>query len=344
MKTRVFTAETLDQAAALLRQGKVVAFPTETVYGLGAIATNQAAVLKVFQAKGRPSDNPLIVHVADVSTVQESVETFPPMAQALADAFWPGPLTMILQAKPGRYAPALSAGLATVSFRMPDHPLTLELIRKTGVPLVGPSANRSTKPSPTKVAHVLADMDGVIAGVVEGGTTKVGVESTVVDLTNPAGPTILRPGVITKEALESVIGPLVEQVQTTAGTFEAPKAPGMKYRHYAPSTPVVAVEGSAQFWQAQVAAARKAGQRIAVLATDQYCQAVAEHVQESYMQGTTGDVAAMNHTLFDGLRTLDRDTIDVMFVEAIPDIGAGAAYMNRLTKAASEVVREATLE
>ena len=190
METQIFTKENLDIAAKALQQGEIVSFPTETVYGLGAIATSQEAVLKVFEAKGRPSDNPLIVHISDIQQMTSTVEEVPEIALTLAKAFWPGPLTMILKAKPGIYAPALSAGLPTVSFRMPNHPLTLELISKVGVPLVGPSANLSTKPSPTKVEHVFEDMNGRIRGIVDGGSSTVGVESTVIDLTNDEGPVI----------------------------------------------------------------------------------------------------------------------------------------------------------
>ena len=244
METQIFTKENLDIAAKALQQGEIVSFPTETVYGLGAIATSQEAVLKVFEAKGRPSDNPLILHISDIQQMTSTVEEVPEIALTLAKAFWPGPLTMILKAKPGIYAPALSAGLTTVSFRMPNHPLTLELISKVGIPLVGPSANLSTKPSPTKVEHVFEDMNGRIRGIVDGGSSTVGVESTVIDLTNDEGPVILRPGVITKEQIEAVIGPIQSTVKTTAGEREVPKSPGMKYRHYAPKTPVFVVDGT----------------------------------------------------------------------------------------------------
>ena len=215
METQIFTKENLDIAAKALQQGEIVSFPTETVYGLGAIATSQEAVLKVFEAKGRPSDNPLIVHISVIQQMTSTVEEVPEIALTLAKAFWPGPLTMILKAKPGIYAPALSAGLPTVSFRMPNHPVTLELITKVGIPLVGPSANLSTKPSPTKVEHVFEDMNGRIRGIVDGGSSTVGVESTVIDLTNEEGPVILRPGVITKDQIESVIGPIQSSITTT---------------------------------------------------------------------------------------------------------------------------------
>lgn len=337
MNTKVYTKETLTEAAEALKQGEVVAFPTETVYGLGAIANSQEAVLKVFAAKGRPSDNPLIVHVADLQTVKDSVEELPKEAVLLAEKFWPGPLTMILQAKPGIYAPALSAGLPTVSFRMPRHPLTLELIKQVGIPLVGPSANRSTKPSPTKVQHVLEDMDGNINGVIDGGDTQVGVESTVIDLTNEEGPVILRPGIITKEEIEAVIGPLATQMKTATGEKVAPKSPGMKYLHYAPATPVVAIKGSIHFWNQIVERYKENKQKIAIMATETLMQTFTDKVEATYRLGDTGNLMQMNQHLFDGLRNLDHRQVDIILAEATNEYGVGLAYMNRLKKAASEL-------
>ena len=320
METQIFTKENLDIAAKALQQGEIVSFPTETVYGLGAIATSQEAVLKVFEAKGRPSDNPLIVHISDIQQMTSTVEGVPEIALTLAKAFWPGPLTMILKAKPGIYAPALSAGLPTVSFRMPNHPLTLELISKVGIPLVGPSANLSTKPSPTKVEHVFEDMNGRIRGIVDGGSSTVGVESTVIDLTNDEGPVILRPGVITKEQIEAVIGPIQSTVKTTAGEREVPKSPGMKYRHYAPKTPVFVVSGTT----------------VGVIAQNAIVDAFENKVEGTYKMGTSVD--DMNRALFDALRTLDHLKLDVILAESAPEVGVGIAYMNRLKKAASTVL------
>ena len=335
MKTQIFYQETLDKAATLLKEGEVVAFPTETVYGLGAIATSQEAVLKVFEAKGRPSDNPLIVHVYSVDQVINTVEEFPENAKLLAKYFWPGPLTMILKAKPGIYAPALSAGLPTVSFRMPNHELTLSLIEQVGIPLVGPSANQSTKPSPTRVQHVVEDMDGRIAGIVDGGDTSVGVESTVIDLTNEEGPVILRPGVITKEEIEPIIGPLVEYMKTTTGEKVTPKSPGMKYRHYAPTTPVVVVEGSLEFWYQLISEYQEQGEIIAVMATNDILDAVSSKVEESYSLGEKDSLADMSHHLFNALRSLDHTEATIILAQASGKEGAGLAYMNRLEKASS---------
>ena len=308
MKTQIIHQETLEQAATLLKEGEVVAFPTETVYGLGAIATSQEAVLKVFEAKGRPSDNPLIVHVHSVDQVINTVEEFPESAKLLAKHFWPGPLTMILKAKPGIYAPALSAGLPTVSFRMPNHELTLSLIEQVGIPLVG--------------------------------DTSVGVESTVIDLTNEDGPVILRPGVITKEEIEPIIGPLVEYMKTTTGEKVTPKSPGMKYRHYAPTTPVVVVEGSLEFWHSLIEEYQEQGEKVAVMATNDILDEVSSNVSESYSLGEKDSVADMSHHLFNALRSLDHTDVTIILAQASVKEGAGLAYMNRLEKASSFTKKE----
>ena len=333
METQIFTKENLDIAAKALQQGEIVSFPTETVYGLGAIATSQEAVLKVFEAKGRPSDNPLIVHISDIQQMTSTVEEVPEIALTLAKAFWPGPLTMILKAKPGIYAPALSAGITTVSFRMPNHPLTLELISKVGIPLVGPSANLSTKPSPTKVEHVFEDMNGRIRGIVDGGSSTVGVESTVIDLTNDEGPVILRPGVITKEQIEAVIGPIQSTVKTTAGEREVPKSPGMKYRHYAPKTPVFVVDGTIDAFEETIHKYKVQGKTVGVMARNAIVDTFENKVEGTYKMGTSVD--DMNRALFDALRTLDHLKLDVILAESAPEVGVGIAYMNRLKKAAS---------
>ena len=336
METQIFTKENIDIAAKALQQGEIVSFPTETVYGLGAIATSQEAVLKVFEAKGRPSDNPLIVHISDIQQMTSTVEEVPEIALTLAKAFWPGPLTMILKAKPGIYAPALSAGLTTVSFRMPNHPLTLELISKVGIPLVGPSANLSTKPSPTKVEHVFEDMNGRIRGIVDGGSSTVGVESTVIDLTNDEGPVILRPGVITKEQIEAVIGSIQSTVKTTAGEREVPKSPGMKYRHYAPKTPVFVVDGTVEAFEETIHKYKVQGKSVGVMAQNSIVDAFENKVEGTYKMGTSMD--DMNRALFDALRTLDHLKLDVILAESAPEVGVGIAYMNRLKKAASTVL------
>ena len=240
METKVYTPEEIPAAAALLTAGQLVAFPTETVYGLGADATNVDAVKQVYLAKGRPSDNPLIVHVADVETVERFAQPLSEAAKKLIKAFWPGPLTMIFKLKPDALAPEVTGGLQTAAFRNPDNEATLALIRAAGTPIVGPSANTSGKPSPTTAQHVLHDLRGKIAGILDDGPTKVGVESTVLDLSTDK-PAILRPGAVTPEAIERVIGMPVQTELHHVGAKEVPKAPGMKYKHYAPKADLTLV-------------------------------------------------------------------------------------------------------
>src|SRR5690606_22423426 len=232
-KDRAADREMIKQAAALLRQGKVVAFPTETVYGLGADARSDEAVSRIFQAKGRPSDNPLIVHIAELSQLEELVESVPPEARLLMDRLWPGPLTLVLPAKEGAVSSKVTAGLSTVAVRMPDHPVALELIRASGCPLAAPSANRSGRPSPTTARHVMDDLQGLADGVLDGGATGVGLESTVVE-TEERRMVVLRPGGISVEELRS-FGVNVELDRAlSVPTEAAPRSPGMKYTHYAP--------------------------------------------------------------------------------------------------------------
>ena len=245
MLTKKFRLGELDEAAALLRRGELVAFPTETVYGLGAIATKEQAVAKVFQAKGRPSDNPLIVHVKDAQQVFDYAAEVPELAKELMERFWPGPLTIILPVKPGVFPANVNNGQETVAFRMPNQHSALRLIDLVGVPLVGPSANLSGKPSPTSVDHVMQDFDGVIAGVVAGDTdqAQIGVESTVV---RPMSDRliILRPGAITQSMLKQVC-PKVQEF-SVAEQLAAPQlqSPGVKYRHYSPKQAVFLFESS----------------------------------------------------------------------------------------------------
>ena len=230
--------ESYAQAVDNIRGGGVVAFPTETVYGLGADAMNAAAVDKIFEAKGRPTDNPLIVHVDSKETALEYVEEVPEKALQCMDAFWPGALTLIMQAKPDTFASNVTAGLSTVGIRVPNHPVALNLLKRLKRPVAAPSANTSGKPSPTLANHVYYDMNGKIPLILDGGPTQVGIESTVLDMTC-APPVILRPGQVTKEQLEEVIGTVRLSSETKGNT---PKAPGMKYAHYAPQAPLYLIE------------------------------------------------------------------------------------------------------
>lgn len=320
----------IPEAAAALKRGELVAFPTETVYGLGADATNVTAVGKVYAAKGRPSDNPLIVTVADADMVGQYA-TITPLAAKLMQAFWPGPLTIILNILPGRLSMKVTGGLQTAAFRNPDNALTRKLIATAGVPIVGPSANTSGKPSPTTADHVLHDLDGKIAGVLDDGPTQVGVESAIIDLT-VTPPAILRPGAIGPDELE----PLIGHVDTAAhhvGQNEAPKAPGMKYKHYAPAAQVVVVDDPAQF-SAAVTWAKQTGQVFGLLATDAI---LAQYPTiPSYSLGK--DVQSAAHALFAGLRWLDlHPDVTLVLAQAFSKTELSAAYMNRLLKSAGDM-------
>ncbi|MDE1548870.1 L-threonylcarbamoyladenylate synthase [Jeotgalibaca caeni] len=338
METRIFHAENIGEAGKLLSKGQLVAFPTETVYGLGAIASNEEAVKEVYQVKGRPSDNPLIVHVAS-SDIAELVASVPPVAQPLMQAFWPGPLTLIFEAKDHVFAPALSSGRGTVSLRMPDQPLTIRLIEETGFPIVGPSANTSGKPSPTTVEHVLHDLSGKIAGVVDGGATQIGVESTVLDLTDERGLVILRPGAISREMIEEVVD---EKVwvggDKVTADEEAPKAPGMKYVHYSPKQPVILVSGNDSDWSELIDELLIEGKKIALLASMETLESLANRgIKDVYSLGRKEEAREASKHLYAGLRYFDEADVDVILAEGYPKVGIGQAYMNRLEKAASSL-------
>ncbi|EAE9244480.1 threonylcarbamoyl-AMP synthase [Listeria monocytogenes] len=319
------------EAAELLQNGECVAFPTETVYGLGADATNQAAIQKIYAAKGRPSDNPLIVHIARPDQMNSFVSSYPPKAIQLMEKFWPGPLTVILPLKKDSLAANVSAGLSTVGVRMPEHPVSLALINAANVPVAAPSANRSGKPSPTTADHVIEDLDGKIAGIIDGGPTGVGLESTVIDCSSEM-PIILRPGGITKEQIEQVIGPVDISTNNTNET-EKPKAPGMKYTHYAPKAPVYLIEGSTPFWQKEINKVEATNKKLGILATKE----LIEQLDTSAAVETTGSIKAMDEiatSLYKGLRAFDHAEVDIIFAEVYPETELGAAIMNRLEKAA----------
>ncbi|MGG0075064.1 L-threonylcarbamoyladenylate synthase [Bacillus wiedmannii] len=323
----------LQEAAKLLRENEAIAFPTETVYGLGANAMNDEAIAKIFEAKGRPSDNPLIVHIGTKSQLDGIVKEIPPVAEKLMEHFWPGPLTIILPRKEG-ISEKVTAGLNTVGVRMPDHPVALALIEEANVPVAAPSANRSGRPSPTLASHVYEDLNEKIAGIVDGGATGVGVESTVIDCTSEV-PTILRPGGITKEQLEAVIG-TVSLDPALKDEKEKPKSPGMKYTHYAPKAPLSIVEGSREFIQLIVDKKKEEGFKVGVLTTEEYQYVYSADVVLSC--GVRSDLASVATKLYDVLRTFDASEVDVIFSESFPNEGIGNAIMNRLTKAAGHQV------
>ena len=343
MKTLLLSAgdgATAQLAANLIQQGELVAIPTETVYGLGADGLNVDAVAKIFEAKGRPQDNPLILHISRAEEMERFCHSIPQAAYTLAEKFWPGPLTIVLPAKdivPKR----TTGGLSTVAVRCPDNAVTREIIRLAGVPIAAPSANISGKPSTTTAQHVLHDHEGKIAAVVDGGPCRVGVESTIVDLTEER-PRLLRPGGITPEQLLETLGDLVVDKAVTAQIDKdaVVKAPGMKYRHYAPAEPVVIVSGSREKAAAYIHAHFVPGDR--VLCFEEELPLYAHCAPLAY--GREGDVNTLSAGLFAALRELDDPAIHQVYARC--PVGGGVAYavQNRLKKAAAFHIVDAEAE
>ena len=343
MKTRVIIVtdpksqlKDMEEATQLIRQGQVVAFPTETVYGLGANALDGQAVRRIFEAKDRPADNPLIVHIHDMSQWDDLVESISDRAFLLADAFWPGPLTLILKSSP--LVPVeVTAGLGTVGVRMPSHPTALQLISQAGLPIAAPSANRSGKPSPTTALHVLEDMDGRIPMILDGGPCDVGVESTVLDLTGEI-PVVLRPGGATVEMLTAVIGQVHLHPNVMKPFKEGQRAlsPGMKYVHYAPAAPVTLIRGGSHqrigFINNEVYRLEEEGKRVGVLATDQTIQQISGGFKLSL--GDREKPAELAYHLFARLREFDGLDVDLILAEGVTEQGEGLAVMNRMARAA----------
>ncbi len=329
----------LREAGRLLRAGEVVAFPTETVYGLGADARSSDAVEKVYAAKGRPADNPLIVHIAELVQLDEIAEPPDDVSARLMARYWPGPLTIVLPAKLSALSPLVTAGLATVAVRMPDHPIARRLIAAAGCPLAGPSANRSGRPSPTRAEHVVHDLAGAIAGVVDGGPTGVGLESTVVEV-NDDCIYVLRPGGISAEQLHE-LHPRVETVAPDAATdpTAAPRSPGMKYAHYAPRGALALVAGPPERTASYIveAAAKEAarGRRVGVLTYAENAERYAAFPGTVQVCGSLADPASTARGLYDSLRAFDEHAAELIYAEAYPEHGIGAAIMNRLRKAAA---------
>jgi L-threonylcarbamoyladenylate synthase len=319
----------IKEAAQNLKKNEVVAFPTETVYGLGGNAKSDEAVLKIFEAKGRPGDNPLIIHISDRKQIQSFVKTIPEKAILLMDAFWPGPLTIILENKSGVLSEKATAGLSTVAVRMPDHPVALALIEASELPLAAPSANLSGKPSPTTAAHVADDLTGRIAGIVDGGATGVGLESTVVDCTVEI-PVILRPGGVTKEQLEEVVGK-VSVDPALKDSDQTPKSPGMKYRHYAPNATFYLVKGTKEQIQQLVNEKRNERLKVGVMTTKEN-----KNFYDADVVIATGErerLETVAESLYDTLRAFNQENLDIIYGEVFPEQGVGQAIMNRLTKA-----------
>lgn len=336
METKLLNPTTdptaLQQAADLICAGEVIGFPTETVYGLGANAYDAAAVRKIFQAKGRPQDNPLIVHIADEEQLSEVCPIVPIAAARLARNFWPGPLTMIVP-KNGKIPPETSAGLYTIGVRLPSHPVARQIIRLAGVPIAAPSANLSGRPSTTTAQHVIEDLNGKIPAVIDGGACKVGLESTIVSLVVGEKPRLLRPGGITLQQLEAVLGEVEvdHALREALNDTETVRAPGMKYPHYAPKAAVTVVRGapdkSAAFIHAHLTP------HTGVLCFTEFAPWFAGHVTQSY--GRSDNLQEQAHSVFDRLRLFDNyPEITEIYAQCPPDDGLGLAVANRILKAA----------
>ena len=346
MNTRLLPPgpDTYELASGILKNGGLVAFPTETVYGLGADGLNGAAVAKIFEAKGRPADNPLILHIADKEQILPLTAGLNENARALMDTFWPGPLTIVVP-RSDLVPDIVTAGLDTVAVRMPSHPVAAALIRASGCPIAAPSANVSGKPSPTNAQDVAEDMTGKVAGILDGGSCGIGVESTVVDTTSPV-PTILRPGGITREMLEERLGAVEIDPALNGDPALKPKAPGMKYRHYAPQAPVYLYEGAqaAQRLTEAVLRAQKQRLRVGVLCDD----AVKERLEGSLRRGHTAEILSwgqgkpdLAEHLYELLRDFDRVSPECIIGMGVDEKGLGLAVMNRLRKAAGYQILQA---
>lgn len=346
MKTRVIKitqdnlAQTAREAAEVWKSGGLAAFPTETVYGLGGNGLDPEASGRIYAAKGRPSDNPLILHIAKLEQLAPLVRKTDDRVLALAEAFWPGPLTMILP-KADQVPCETTGGLDTVAVRMPSHPVARVLLEEAGLAIAAPSANLSGRPSPTSAGHVIEDMDGRIDMIIDGGDVGIGVESTIVDLSSET-PVLLRPGFITLQMLEQVLG----RVETDAAVYRQvgkdvhPKAPGMKYRHYAPRAGMVLVEGASDqvidYINRETAKLQKQGKRVGVMATDESRALYRADVILS--AGSRTSMESIAHNLFRILRQFDETQVDFIYSESFDSDGCGFAVMNRLLKAAGHQV------
>lgn len=326
----------INVAATILQEGGLVAVPTETVYGLAANALNTDAVANIFKAKGRPSDNPLIVHISSLSMLDSLVLHIPPVAQSLMNAFWPGPLTLIFKANP-IIPKIVTGGLDTVGIRFPSHPVMQNLIDTCKLPLAAPSANTSGKPSPTNAKRVLEDMNGKVDAVLDGGECDFGVESTVLDITGDI-PTLLRPGGITIEMLEKVVGKVLVDpaLYKKPDASIVPKAPGMKYTHYSPNAEVIIVEGPITNVIEKINDLTKIdklnGKKVGVLATDD--TKTSFHADLVISVGTDNHLQTIASHLFEALRRFDDKKIDTVYSLSFPKHDIGIAVMNRLEKAA----------
>lgn len=341
------TPESLEKARNLLLEGQVVAFPTETVYGLGAYAYSQEGIRRIYEAKGRPSDNPLIVHIAPGFDLSAAAREVPAGADALMARFWPGPMTLIMPKNRQNIPDSVTGGLDTVAIRMPSDPSAMALLRYTGMPIVAPSANTSGRPSPTSALHVYEDMQGRIPLILDGGSCQVGVESTIVDLTEEK-PLVLRPGGITLEMLREILpevdlDPAVKAVRSVDASI-VPKAPGMKYRHYAPKGFLILTqEGPQEVARHLEEDLQKApGDRVGAIVSEEFWRemlAVSPSLESRAVWislGSRSDMESVAHRLFAALRQADETGLTRFYGEAFSREGVGEAVMNRFRKAASE--------
>lgn len=326
----------IGEAVRIIKNGGLVAFPTETVYGLGANGLDEEAVKKIFIAKGRPQDNPLILHVYSTDQVEDLVEEIPPVAKLCMDKFWPGPLTIILKKSP-KVPDIISAGLDTVAIRMPENKIALEIIRLSNTPIAAPSANTSGKPSPTSARHVIEDLMGRIDMIVDGGDTGIGLESTVLDLSTDI-PMILRPGGVTKEDLSKIIPNItIDSSIIKEDEKLIPKSPGQKYRHYAPKAEMFVFSGQVDsIVEAIIVNTEKytkEGKRVGIICTDETKDFYKEGVIISMGSRKNKETIARN--LFNTLRTFDHLDVDIILAEGVDLSNLGIAIMNRMMKAAS---------
>lgn len=332
----------MEEAARLIKEGELVAFPTETVYGLGGNGLFPDAARKIYAAKGRPSDNPLILHVCNMEMVESLVKEIPENARRTMEHFWPGPMTVILE-RSEQVPDCVTGGLDTVAIRMPNHPVALDLIGRSGIPIAAPSANTSGRPSPTKAEHVMEDLQGKIPMILDGGAVLVGVESTIIDFTQEI-PVILRPGWITKEKLEDFLGcEVLMNTSLKASDNGVPRAPGMKYKHYAPKAQMILVLGDDQdkvveYINRLAEEEGRKGKKIGVIASEETKGRY--HADEVVSVGQRAHLETVTAHLYDVLREFDHKDVDMIYSEGFEGEPLSEAIMNRMVKAAGhEILR-----